>query len=399
DIISIICTTKLSGTKGVYLATDTSAIANACANVKVGNREPVEVFRDFLLDVAEKARKRTIIVLDEFEDIGLLLGRKDPENVYNIIFQTILALRPGVLEIYPNRLTLVYLIQQVLYPSEKMKNLIVKEATTIPALGRLVATSPDGSIITKYNLQSFIAYINDALEILASKGVISKGDINSIKEAIFTKGALSRIEKYLVNMPAFISFNLLNEVLDIVINNVETNIEILLDNKLNSIPIYKIFGGSRAGVQSEHLTNAMIHIIRSLWPGEQLYPGRVMRIGYEGAYIVRETRSRDKTERNVHIFLTRFTELKYKDIDKYRREFLRLYKDILEICKEKSTKCYAYIIYPQDIDVQPILMALNNINLDGKKIELTPVAIDLTYDEMFTLLIATNEDIAVQQGI
>ncbi|MEM4438734.1 MAG: hypothetical protein QW680_08885, partial [Pyrobaculum sp.] len=227
DLLTLICSTDLNGKRGVYLATSTDAIVKACARTKIVKGDPIEVFREFLEEVASNATKRLFLVIDELEEVAQLWGRKDRANVYNIIRNTLLALRPGVMDKYPYKLTLVYLIQEVLYPTQEMKDLIKREAITIPALGRILATSADGSIISKYNLTSFIMYIDEALNILEKQG-IDKSIIDDIRESLFTKGVLSKIENYLVNMPAFIAFDFIHRILDEAVTDRGSSIEVKL---------------------------------------------------------------------------------------------------------------------------------------------------------------------------
>jgi len=393
DIIRAFCAQSLVNREGVYLTTNPKLINDVCSTITL-RREPVENLREFLLTLAGKASKKVFLVIDELERLGERWDRVLSESVYEIILNTLLALRPGVMDTYPNRLTVVYLVQEVVYPSDKMRKGLSQ--FSFPALGRMFVATEDGSIPTEYDLKSYMGYIDNALNALAKAGV-DEGLLRDLRQMFYNSDITRRIEKYLVNMPAFIAFDIINKTIQEAVTG-DHSVEYILDNYINTVPIFKLYGGSRVGFTSEHIVNALAMVLRDIQP--EAYPGKVFRIGYEGVYTVKETKEKKRGPTAI-IIVARFSDLRIrdKDIEKYRREFIRLYGDVLEICSGPNAQCKIILLHPKDVDVAGAVLALKKLIVGGKAINVETHPYPLSYDHLFTLLVAANSDILVPPNV
>jgi len=393
DIIRAFCAQNLVNKEGVYLTTNPKLVSDIC-NTITPRREPVESLREFLLTLAAKADKKVFLVIDELERLGERWGRAPRESVYEMILNTLLALRPGVMDTYPNKLTVVYLVQEVMYPSDKMRRELSQ--SVIPALGRMFVATEDGSIPTEYDLKSYMGYIDNALNALAKAGV-DEGLLRDIRQMFYNSDVTRRIEKYLVNMPAFIAFDIINKAIRDAVTG-DHSVEYILDSYINAVPIFKLYGGSRVGFTSQHIVNALAMVLSDIEP--ETYPGKVFRIGYEGVYTVKETKEK-KRGLTAIIIVARFSDLRIrdKDVEKYRKEFARLYGDVLEKCIEPNAKCKIVLLHPKDVDVAGAVLALKKLIVGGKAINAEVYPYPLSYDHLFTLLVAANSDILVPPNV
>ena len=405
DIINIICSglkIQSSERHGVFMTTNDNTISSVCSQIdkylKMAERDHIEAFRNFLTDLAKTSPKRTLLVLDEFEGMSTLMSRRGKQDIYELILSTVRALRPGVMEKYPGKLALIYLLQEVVYPSKELSDLFKKEGATLPALGRLFAYSKDGSIPVCYTEDSFTEYISHALLLLKKELSMDEDTYKQLSE-IFLSKEMRRNLSLLKNMPAFNAFSLLNLV---IADSVEKALNGELYNPFQSLkelldryPVYKIYTG-RKPFKSWELATSLSNLLADVLKrgGEtDIVTVPVKTRGYEGAYYL--------TQNETYILMLRSNDI--NEEGSFLKSFQRAYKDALTSCKEVSEeekkrkgskrddkKCIYILLHTSDINVPKIQLALKRLNIENKKINLKIEHIEVTYDDIFNLIVAYN---------
>ena len=408
DIINIICeglNIPNNQRHGVFMVTNEKAISTVCSDHKryidmAQKGRPVDAFREFLIDLADKASKRLMIIIDEFEGIEVLLGRKSKQDVFDYIRSTLEALRPGVMETHPQKLSLLYLIQEVLYPSQQMEKYI-KEAA-VPALGRAVANSPDGSIQVKYNLDSIKKYISDTLDLLNNQLQLD----NKIYEQLvlsFSEKETERVLSRLIYMPAHNFFILLNLVIahsveQPLINNGIINPRKILVDQIGKYKIYKIYYG-RKPFSSNQLANSLEQILTLFLTRQigklEVPPIPVKRTGYEGSYYV--------GAQGAYIITLRTTDVKSDET--FKKAFASAYREPLSYCLQQTEKrkgkengCILILLYYDNVNVAKIQRAITKITINNNRVNIKILPIKITYDDVFNLIAAYN-DITTPVGV
>jgi len=419
DLISAVCAgTKIppSEQPGVFMTTNISKIFDVCKGSDKyfqKSSNPIESFSQFLIDVAQAYDKRVILVFDEFEGMSELMTRKAKEDLYDLILSTIRSLRPGVMEQHPGKLALIYLIQEVVYPSARLKELINREGQTLAALGRLFALGEDGSIPVRYTRESFIEYIDKALSLLREKSIINEDIYRQLIEQFSSeKEKIKSMISLLSTMPAFHAFQLLNLT---IANSIEDALrgkpvyprrilESLLELPSNSM--YKIYLGKRPFTSSQ-LANSLSQLLSrvlALTGERDVIAVAVKRTGYEGAYYITPT--------NTYILIIKTRDP--EDEKRFRKRFVSAYRRALENCKsdrKDEKKCILILLHYYDVNVPLIQLAIRDIDRelavrlekesarakqkkqqkDGRKINIVLVPIKVGYDDVFNLIVAFND--------
>jgi len=401
DIINIICKgldVPINKRHGVFMITNEKPISTVCSDYKryidmAQKRRPVEVFSEFLIDLADKASKRLMIIIDEFEGIDVLLGRKSKQDVYNYIKSTLEALRPGVMETHPHKLGLLYLIQEVVYPSQQMERYIREAA--VPALGRAVANSPDGSIQVKYNLDSIKKYISEALDLLHNQLNLDDKIYQQLVSS-FSEKETERVLSRLIYMPAHNSFYLLNlaiahSVEQPLINNGIINPRIILEDQVGKYEIYKIYYG-RKPFSSIQLANSLTQILElflTMQIGKpEAPPIPVKRTGYEGGYYV--------GTHGTYIIMLRTTDVKSDET--FKKAFVNAYREPLSYCiqrtdkgKGKESECILILLYYDNVNIVKIQRAITKLTINNSRVNIKASPIKITYDDVFNIIVAYND--------
>lgn len=408
DIINVICkglNIPINQRQGVFMITNEKPISTVCSDYKryldmAQKRRPVEVFREFLIDLADKASKRLMIIIDEFEGIEVLLGRKSKQDVFDYIRSTLEALRPGVMETHPHKLGLLYLIQEVVYPSQQMEKYIREAA--VPALGRAVANSPDGSIQVKYNLDSLKKYIGEALDLLNKQ---LKFDDKIYKQLVssFSEKETERVLSRLIYMPAHNFFYLLNlaiahSVEQPSINNGIINPREILEDQVGKYEIYEIYYG-RKPFSSIQLANSLTQIL-TLFLTKQIGkpeapPIPVKRTGYEGGHYV--------GARGTYIIMLRTTDVKSDET--FKKAFVNAYREPLSYClqrtdkgKGKESECILILLYYDNVNIVKIQRAVTKLTINNSRVNIKVSPIKVTYDDVFNIIVAYN-DVTTPVGV
>jgi len=408
DIINIICkglNIPINQRHGVFMITNEKPISTVCSNYMryidmAQKRRPVEVFREFLMDLADNADKRLMIIIDEFEGIEVLLGRKSKQDVFDYIRSTLEALRPGVMETHPHKLSLLYLVQEVVYPSQQMEKYI--KETAMPALGRAVANSPDGSIHVKYNLDSIKRYIEKALDDLNKQLSFNEQIYEQLVSSFFEKETQRVLSRLLV-LPAFNSFYILNlaiaqsveKALDREIINPR---KILNEELTGRYEIYRIYE-SKKPYSSNQLANSLGQILTLLltkiMANLETPPIPVKRTGYEGSYYI--------GTQAAYIIMLRTTDVKSEET--FKKAFSSAYREPLSHClqqtekrKGKESKCILILLYYDNVNVAKIQRAIMKTTINGNRVDIKILPIKVTYDDVFNLIVAYN-DVTTPVGV
>jgi hypothetical protein len=407
DIINIICkglNIPSNQRHGVFMITNEKPIYTVCSDYKryidmAQKRRPVEVFREFLIDLADKASKRLMIIIDEFEGIEVLLGRKSKQDVFDYIRSTLEALRPGVMETHPHKLSLLYLVQEVVYPSQQMEKYIKETAT--PALGRAVANSPDGSIHVKYNLDSINGYIANALEKLKEQLSFNE-QINEQLVSSFFEKETQRVLSRLLVLPAFNSFYILNlaiaQSVEKALDREIINPRQILEELTSKYEIYRIYDGKKP-YSSNQLANSLGQILTLLltktMANLETPPIPVKRTGYEGSYYV--------GAQATYIIMLRSTDVKSEET--FKKAFSSAYREPLSHClqqtekrKGKESKCLLLLLYYDNVNVAKIQRAIMKTTINGNRVDIKILPIKVTYDDVFNLIVAYN-DVTTPVGV
>jgi len=391
---------------GIYLATNVNTLNNVCSKfrsyLELGAKDPVKALRQFYIDTASLNKRRVVIIIDEFERLTGK-GREmlpDPQTLYGWIEITLDALRPGVIDVMPGRFTLIFLIQEIYYPSELMRMLIERGAH--PALGRMLIVNRDGSIPVKYSESSLIDYVKNVVTMLVTNKLVP---LNNPSYAIsaFTSSQVRRlIREYLANMPALVAFSILNEIIEHAVSNSDITADDVIGKfkqELDQYPIFEIYAGKRAVAKGDYLANAAAGLLSDYYSGRgiRIIPTeRVSRVGFEGAYVA--------VDNEFKAVIFRLSDV--DDAQKYINEFVRLYGDALKkYCaqqqsrRQAQTNCELRLLFTRDVDVGSAYNALARLNIiDGVRVAFNVKPIEITHDDLFVLLASYNSDIGIPAG-
>lgn len=255
DVIRLVCAGYylkgiMNTTDGVYLATSTEPLKVVCPNmVKYLSKEPtMGGLREFLRDITKASPRRLVIAIDEFEQVTVTAaGRPDPQYVYNLIETLLKSLRPGILDELPGKFGIVLLIQELYYPTDRMKELITQSA--YPAIGRMYSVYDDGSIPVRYDINAYIKYVRDAVTNLVNLKYIDPKIVNNALQAFNDPPNIRKLLKeYLPNMPALIAFNILQQLLVTALSSASVTPDVIKDvftSLISDYAVYAIYGGRR----------------------------------------------------------------------------------------------------------------------------------------------------------
>jgi len=397
DIIRLICGGFQKGlvnnSDGIYLVTNLSLVNAVCNNFKnyLDNKDPRDALRQFYRDLVRFSNKRVILIIDEIERLTGELDKPDRQILYNWIELMMNVLRPGVLDEYPGRFTLVFLIQEIYYPDD-MKNLV--ESGAHPVLGRMLMVNADGSVPVRFSEESILNYVERIIKELSNSKLVSISDPNAIITIFKSTPIRKLIEDYLVNMPASIAFEVLNELIKHVVSNNDVTIDVVVDTfkkLLDQLPIYEIYAGKRTVAKGEYLANAAAGLLERYYGNIRsisVVPSKVLRVGFEGAYVTLDNEFR------AVIF-------RLSDVDnaqKYVNEFKRLYgKALKESCAQQTKRqtqvnCEVMLLFTFDVNAGPAYNVLARLNIiDGVRVSFNVKPIKLTYDDLFVLITSFNE--------
>jgi hypothetical protein len=335
-------------------------------------------------------------VIDEFERSTETPTNPtpDPQVLYNWILTTLDALRPGVLEDLPGKFTLVFLIQEIYYPSINMRRLL--ESGEHPALGRMLSVNNDGSIPIRFSEESLLDYAERIIMELMNNKVIPLDNPNVVVGILRSTQVRKLIREYLVDTPASITFGILNEVIKYAVSssNITTDSVVnVFRNLLDQYSIYEIYAGKRTVAKGEYLANAAAGLLEKYYSNLRrinIVSSKVLRVGFEGAYVT----TPDNSEFKAVVF-------RLSDVDnpqKYINEFKRLYGTVLkEYCAQQSrrqtqTNCEVMLLFTHDVNAGPAYNALTRLNMiDGVKVAFNVRPVKLTYDDIFVLIAGNNE--------
>lgn len=394
DIIRLICAGHflhdiVNASDGTYLATTMDPIRTCHNFASYLDKEPSVGLREFLRDIAKSSPRRLVVVIDEFEQMTTTAGgRPNTQYVYNLIETLIKSLRPGVLDELPGKFGIVLLIQELYYPSDRMRDLMSHGAYA--AIGRMYSVYDDGSIPVIYTIDSYYDYIKEVTLNLKNLKYIDK-DLADEIILVFNDYNIKRLLKeYLPNMPAMIAFNILQQLYLKALSN--TAPEAIRDEFISLIENYSaygIYGGRREVAKGSYLANALAGLLGDYYRGTTI-PTKVERIGYEGAYSV--------TENEVKILIARLGDV--KDEKTYLNEFKKLYGNILKTyCVRKSQQkthiptCELILLYQDGVRVGPAELAIKSLlkgGIDGINISFTYKIRKITNDDLFVMITRYN---------
>lgn len=407
DIVRLICTPHYisnlaNAGDGIYLATTLDPL-RACGNISdYVSKDPSDSVRDFLRDITRKASKRLLVVIDEFEQVTATAGgRPDPVYVYNIIETLLKSLRPGILDERPGMFGITLLIQELYYPSDRMKALVTQGA--YPAIGRMFSVYDDGSIPVKYSIDAYYEYVKESLNSLSNLKYLDTGIAYNAIRAFNEPNIKKMLSNYLPNMPALIAFNILQQLIVKAISNkaYEEMVDAIkkeFSTIISDYKVYAIYGGKREIAKGYYLANALAGLLEEYYRGE-VPPTKVERTGYEGAYII--------TDNEVKILIARFSDV--NDERTYLNEFIRLYGNILKTYCIKRTQskghtpsrnCELIVLHPDGVKISQLHSAIMTIlksGVDGIPISLTVRYGKITTDDLFVLITRYN-NVAVLAG-
>jgi hypothetical protein len=402
DIIRMVCGGVQLGfannSDGIYLTTNLSTLNTVCSNFKnyISIGDSVKALRQFYRDLAGHNDKRIFLVIDEFErSTGTSIEKPDPQVLYDWIYVTLNALRPGVLEDLPGRFTLVFLIQEIYYPSINMRRLL--ESGEHPTLGRMLSVNNDGSIPIRFSEESLLDYAERIIMELMNNKVIPLDNPNVVIGILRSTQVRKLIREYLVNTPASITFGILNEVIKYAVSSSDITTDSVVNvfrNLLDQYSIYEIYAGKRTVAKGEYLANAAAGLLEKYYSDVRsinIVSSKVLRVGFEGAYVT----TPDNGELKAVVF-------RLSDVDnpqKYINEFKRLYGTVLkEYCaqqqsrRQMQTNCEVMLLFTHDVNAGPAYNALTRLNMiDGVRVAFNVRPVKLTYDDLFVLIAGNNE--------
>ena len=410
DIVRLVCTgyylqniqNIVNTDEGIYLATNTEPLKAVCPNMaKYLNKESTVGLREFLRDITKASPRRLVITIDEFEQVTATAGgRPNPQYVYNIIETLLKALRPGVLDELPGKFGIVLLIQELYYPTDRMRELVSQG--TYPALGRMYSVYDDGSIPVIYSIDAYLEYIRDAITNLRNLKLIDDKVASNALQAFNDTNMRRLLKEYLPNMPAYIAFNMLKQLLITALSSASITPDVIKNefaSLINDYAIYAIYGGRRDVAKGSYLANALAGALEEYYRGNAIAV-RVERVGFEGAYAV--------TDNGVRILVARLSDV--ENDRSYLNEFKRLYGNVLkEHCAQRSqrreqaqrTPCELIFLYLEDVRIGFADVAIRNLlktGVDGVPVSFAYKPRKITYDDLFVLIARYNNNIGLLTG-
>ena len=408
DIVRLVCTgyylkdNIVNTDEGIYLATSTEPLSAVCPNMSnYLNKESTVGLREFLRDITKASPRRLVIAIDEFEQVTATAGgRPNTQYVYNIIETLLKALRPGVLDELPGRFGIVLLIQELYYPTDRMRELVSQG--TYPALGRMYSVYDDGSIPVTYSIDAYLEYIRDAITNLRDLKLIDDKVASNALQAFNDANMRRLLKEYLPNMPAYIAFNMLQQLLITALSSASITPDVIKNefaSLINDYAAYAIYGGRRDVAKGSYLANALAGALEEYYRGNAI-AARVERVGFEGAYAV--------TDNGVKILVARLSDV--ENDRSYLNEFKRLYGNALkEHCAQRSqrreqaqrTPCELIFLYLEDAKIGSADAAIRTLlraGVDGVPVSFTYKPRKITYDDLFVLIARYNNNIGLLTG-
>jgi hypothetical protein len=270
----------------------------------------------------------------------------------------------------------------------------IKE-TAMPALGRAIATSRDGSIHVKYNIDSIIEYIDKALDLLKKHLSFDEQIYKQLVSSFFEKET-ERILSRLLVMPAFNTFLLLNlaiahSVEQPLIYDGIINPRKMLADQINKYKMYKIYYG-RKPFSSKQLAKSLAEILTlfltKIIGGVEAPPVPVIRTGYEGSYYV--------STRGAYIIMLRTTDVKSDET--FKKAFVNAYREPLSYClqrtdkgKGKESECILILLYYDNVNIVKIQRAITKLTINNSRVNIKVSPIKVTYDDVFNMIVAYND--------
>jgi len=392
---------------GIYLTTRIGILNKVCSKDKLehyleelGSKDPVRALRAFYINLAASNDKRVVVIIDEFERLTSKGGSlPDPQTLYGWITKMLDALRPGVIDDMPGRFTLMLLIQETYYPSSLMKDFVSKSGH--PMLGRMLMDNNDGSISVRYDKESFLNYMERIITELINNKLVPLNNLNIISALKSSKKVDDLINKYLTKMPAFVAFSILNEVIGYAVSSNDITIDDVVNkfkHELDQYPIFKIYAGNKAVAKGDYLANVAAGLLREYYSrkGIEIIPSRVSAVGFEGAHVTVD----DEFKAIV------FRLGKVKGEQKYINTFKKHYGDKLknycaqqQLKKQTQTNCELRFLFVSNVNVGPAYNALTKLKIiDGVRVNFKLKPVEITYDDLFVLLVSYNNDISVPIG-
>ncbi len=408
DIVRLICIGYylpqiVNTNEGIYLATNTDLLKKICPNISnyLSKGLPIGL-REFLRDIAKASPRRLVIIIDEFEQLTSTTGgRPNVEYVYNLIDQLLISLRPGVLDEQPGKFGIVLLIQELYYPTDRMRKLVAE--SSYPAIGRMFSVSDDGSIPVHYSIEAYMKYIENAIRGLVVNNYINQKIADLALQAFRDSNIRRLLREYLPNMPALIAFNILQQLLITALSLPNVTPDVIkseFENFMESYMAYAIYGGKRDVAKGKYLANALAGLLEDYYGGDTIAT-TIERVGFEGAYVF--------TNNGIKILVSRLSDV--DDMRSYLNEFKRLYGNILKTyCAQQTQKkgqpppqpsCELTFITLEDVKVGNANAAINTLlrsGIDGVPVSFTYKLKKITYDDLFILITRYNNDIAVLTG-
>ena len=399
DIVRLVCaghhlSNIVNTDEGIYLVTNIEPLKAVCPNMaNYLSKEPTVGLREFLRDITRASPRRLVIVIDEFEQVTATAGgRPNPQYVYNIIETLLKALRPGVLDELPGKFGIVLLIQELYYPTDRMRELISQG--TYPALGRMYSVYDDGSIPVIYSIDAYLEYIRDAITNLRNLKLIDGNAASNALQAFNDANVRRLLKGYLPNMPAYIAFNILQQLLITALSSASITPDVIKNefaSLINDYTVYAIYGGRRDVAKGSYLANALAGALEEYYRGNVIAT-RVERPGFEGAYAI--------TDDGVKILVARLSDVENER--SYLNEFKRLYGHVLkEYCVQRLQRreqaqrppCELTFLYLEDARISSADVAIRTLlkaGIDGIPVSFTYKPRKITYDDLFVLIAKYN---------
>ena len=404
DVVRLTCTGHylpgiVNTNEGIFLATNIDLLKVVCPNmINYLNKEPTVGLRDFLRDITKASQRRLVLVIDEFEQVTATAGGlPNTQYVYNIVETLLKSLRPGVLDELPGKFGIVLLIQELYYPTDRMRELISQG--TYPAIGRMYSIHDDGSISVMYDVDAYLDYIKDAITELASLKYIDARMANNALQAFNDVNVRRLLKEYLPNMPAFIAFNILQQLLVTALSSESVMPDKIRDefmSLINDYAVYAIYGGRRDVAKGSYLANALAGILMEKY--KNVIANKIERVGFEGAYVVTDNNE-------VKLVVARLSDVQNEN--GYLNEFKRLYGDILKThCEQRFQRkgqaqqppCELIFLYMEDANVGPadaVIKSLLKMGIDGVPVSFMYKPKRITYDDLFVLIAKYNNVIVL----
>jgi hypothetical protein len=259
----------------------------------------------------------------------------------------------------------------------------------------------DGSISVRYDRESFLNYMERIITELINNKLVPLNNLNIISVLKSSKKVDNLISKYLTKMPAFVAFSILNEVIGYAVSSNDITIDDVINkfkHELDQYPIFKIYAGNKAVAKGDYLANVAAGLLREYYSGRgiEIIPSRVSEVGFEGAYVTVD----DEFKAIV------FRLGKVKDEQKYINKFKERYGDKLknycaqqQLKKQAQTNCELRFLFVSNVNVGPAYNALTKLKIiDGVRVNFKLKPVEITYDDLFVLLVGYNNDISVPIG-